>query len=125
MPLDPCRLFIQSAQAELAGPHAPDLLGRHEPRPLQDADVLLHPRQGHMELVGKGRDRRVPTPELLKDAASGGVRERGERGVESAARILNHPVQYAPPCAGSQAPEDSGPVVPTLSLDQVSSSTIR
>src|SRR4029453_10829601 len=24
--LDPCRLFLQSAQAELAGPHAPDLL---------------------------------------------------------------------------------------------------
>src|SRR6478609_2956737 len=29
VPLDPCRLFIQSAQAELAGPHAPDLL-RHD-----------------------------------------------------------------------------------------------
>src|SRR5688572_31741502 len=25
VPLDPCRLFIQSAQAEPAGPHAPDL----------------------------------------------------------------------------------------------------
>src|SRR4029434_5728402 len=26
VPLDPCRLFLQSAHAELAGPHAPDLL---------------------------------------------------------------------------------------------------
>jgi hypothetical protein len=26
VPLDPYRLFLQSAQAELAGPHAPDLL---------------------------------------------------------------------------------------------------
>src|SRR4051812_11583865 len=26
VPLDPCRLFLQSAQAERAGPHAPDLL---------------------------------------------------------------------------------------------------
>src|SRR4029077_13443692 len=25
VPLDPCRLFLQSAQAERAGPHAPDL----------------------------------------------------------------------------------------------------
>src|ERR1700738_1224403 len=44
VPLDPCRLFLQAAQAELAGPHAPDLLRGDEPRLLQDADVLLHPR---------------------------------------------------------------------------------
>src|SRR6188472_171379 len=44
VPLDPCRLFIQSAQAEPAGPHAPDLRRGDEPRLLQDADVLLHAR---------------------------------------------------------------------------------
>src|SRR6187397_2121419 len=44
VPLDPCRLFIQSAHAELAGPHAPDLLCGNEPRLLQDADMLLHAR---------------------------------------------------------------------------------
>src|SRR5215475_5300794 len=32
VPLDPCRLLLQSAQAELAGPHAPDLLRGDEPR---------------------------------------------------------------------------------------------
>src|SRR5207244_5835835 len=91
VPLDPCRLFLQSAQAELAGPHAPDLLRGDEPRLLQDADVLLHAREGHVELVGKVRDRSVCTSELLQNAASGGVRERGERGIE--AGILNHVVQ--------------------------------
>src|SRR4030095_1489234 len=34
--LDPCRLFLQSAQAEPAGPHAPDPLRGGEPRPPQD-----------------------------------------------------------------------------------------
>src|SRR4249920_2512595 len=94
VPLDPCRLFLQSAQAELAGPHAPDLLRGDEPRLLQDADVLLHAREGHVELLGKVRDRSVCSSELLQNAASGGVRERGERGIEAGCRILNHVVQY-------------------------------
>src|SRR5215207_6905624 len=90
VPLDPCRLFLQSAQAEPAGPHAPDLLRGDEPCLLQDADMLLHAREGHVELLGKLRDRSVCTSELLQNAASGGVRERGERGVEGSSRILNH-----------------------------------
>src|SRR5687767_7077008 len=94
VPLDPCRLFIQSAQAEPAGPHAPDLRRGDEPRLLQDADVLLHAREGHVELVGKVRDRSVCTSELLQNAASGGVRERGERGIELCPVILHHVVQY-------------------------------
>src|SRR6202795_4828234 len=83
VPLDPCRLFLQSARAELAGPHAPDLLRGDEPGLLQDADVLLHAREGHVEPLGKVRDRSVCTSELLQNAASGGVRERGERGIEA------------------------------------------
>src|ERR1700730_16196191 len=94
VPLDPCRFFLQPAQAELAGPHAPDLLRGDEPRLLQDADMLLHAREGHVELLGKVCDRSVCTPELLQTAASGGVRERGERGIEAAPVILNHAVQY-------------------------------
>src|SRR6202789_4648343 len=54
--LDPCRLFLQPAQAELAGPHTPDLLRGDEPRLLQDADMLLHAREGHAELLCKVRD---------------------------------------------------------------------
>jgi hypothetical protein len=34
--------------------------------------------------------------EPLQDAASRGVRERGEGDIQSTARILNHVVQYAP-----------------------------
>src|SRR5262245_1124144 len=78
VPLDPCRLLLQSAQTELAGPHAPDLLRDDEPRLLQDADMLLHAGEGHVELLGKVRDRSVCTPELLQNAASSDVRERCE-----------------------------------------------
>src|SRR5450432_2652792 len=56
VPPDPCPLFLQSAQAELAGPHAPDLPRGDEPRLLQDADMLLHAREGHVEFPGKVRD---------------------------------------------------------------------
>src|ERR1700757_4100571 len=103
VPLDPCRLFLQSARAELAGPHAADLLRGHEPGLLQDADVLLHAREGHAEPLGKVRNRSVGTSELLQHAASGGIRERGERGIEVGPRILNHSVQYlSTPAGGMQ-----------------------
>src|ERR1700681_1143958 len=92
--LDPCRLFLQSMQDELAGPHAPDLLRGDEPRLLQDADMLLHAREGHVELLGKLRDRSVGASELLQHAASGDIRERGVRVTEAGLRILNHVVQY-------------------------------
>src|SRR5687768_6227641 len=92
VPLDPGHLFLQSAPAERAGPYAPDLLRGDEPRLLQDAHVLLHARQGHVELLGKVRDRGVCTSQLLQDAASGRVRERGERVIEAGPGILNHVV---------------------------------
>ena len=47
-----------------------------------------------MEPLGKGCDRSVRTPELLQNAAAGGVRERAERGIEVGLAILNHLVQY-------------------------------
>jgi hypothetical protein len=47
-----------------------------------------------VEPVGQIRDRGVGTSELLQNAAPGGVRERGERGIEPSLRILNHTVQY-------------------------------
>src|SRR5262245_2930800 len=59
IPLDPGRLFLQPARAELAGPHAPDLFRGDEPDLLQDADVLLHAREGHLERLGKVRNRSV------------------------------------------------------------------
>src|SRR6202453_3193296 len=56
VPIDPCRLFRKFARAKLAGPHTPDLLRGDEPRLLQDADMLLHAREGHAELLCKVRD---------------------------------------------------------------------
>ena len=47
-----------------------------------------------MELLGEVGDRGICTSELFQDAASGGVRERGERGIEASRRILNHLVQF-------------------------------
>src|SRR6185369_12218087 len=45
VPLEPCRLFLQSARAELADPHAPELFRADEPGPLQEGDMLLHARE--------------------------------------------------------------------------------
>src|SRR5579862_3571617 len=94
VPFDPFRLLVQSSQAELAGPHPPDLRRGDEPCLLQDADVLLHAREGHVEPLSEVRDRSICTPELFQNAASGGDRECGERGIEPAVGILNHSVQY-------------------------------
>src|SRR6185295_8831507 len=92
--LDPRGRFLQSTHAERAGPHAPDLLRGDEPRLFQDAHVLLHSRERHVKLLGKIRDRRVCTSELLKNAASSDVGQCGERGIEGGVRKLNHVVQY-------------------------------
>src|SRR6185295_18319666 len=73
VPLDPRRLVLQPARPQLAGPHATDLLCGHETGLFQDADVLLHARQGHVELLGEDRDRSVCTSELLQNAAAGSV----------------------------------------------------
>src|SRR6185369_13746586 len=78
VPLDPCRLLSQLARPELAGPHAANFLCADEPRLLQDADMLLHARKGHVEFLGKVCDRGVRAPKLLQNAASRSVRERGE-----------------------------------------------
>src|SRR5258707_11534767 len=56
--------------------------------------MFLHARKGHVEPLGKGCDRSVRTPEMLQNAASGGVRERAERGIEVGLAILYHMVQY-------------------------------
>src|SRR5689334_6219066 len=94
VPLDPGRLFLQSTRADLAGSDAPDLLRGDESGLLQDADVLLHPRERHPEFLGKVRDRGVGTAELLENAASCGIRESGKRVIEPSLQILNHMVQY-------------------------------
>src|SRR6185437_11479340 len=94
VPLEPRRLFRQSARAQPARPHAPDLLRGDEPRLLQHADVLLHARERHVERLGKVRDRSISSSELLQHAPPRGIRERGERRIKAGRHILNHMVQY-------------------------------
>src|SRR5215469_10129403 len=94
VPLDPVGLFFQRAHAKSAGSDAPGLFSSDERCPLQHANMLLHAREGHMELSGEVRDRSVGAAELLEHAAPGRVRQRGERSVEAGFVILNHIVQY-------------------------------
>ena len=63
--------------------------------------MFSHARKGHVEPLGKGCNPSVRTPELLQNAASGGVRERAEGGVETNG-ILNHTVQYMPATSAAQ-----------------------
>jgi hypothetical protein len=44
---------------------------------------------------------------LFQDAASGGIRERGERGIEDGFAILNHVVQYITGIGKMQAKPES------------------
>src|SRR4029079_2309888 len=96
--------MFESTWAEPARPYPPDLRRGDELGLLQDADVLPHAREGHVEGLGQIRDRSVATPESLQNAASGGIRDRGEGGIESLARILNHTVQYKPRIRGIKGP---------------------
>ena len=76
--------------------------------------MLLHAREGHTELLGKVRDRSVGTSELLQNAASGGIRERGERVIEAGLRILNHMVQYTDTGSRMQGEAEPGHLVEAL-----------
>src|SRR6185436_20107955 len=98
----PGGLLLQSAGAQMAGPHPPDLLRGDEPRLLQNADVLLHARERHVELLRQVRDRSVGSSELLQNTPPRGVRERGERSIKPGRHILNHMVQYNANVRGMQ-----------------------
>src|SRR5262249_14766369 len=94
VPLHPGGLFFQRPPATTAGSDAPRFFSSDERCALQHANMLLHAREGHMELSGEVRDRSVGAGELFQHAAPCGVRQRGERSVEAGFVILNHMVQY-------------------------------
>ena len=81
--------------------------------------MLLHAREGQAEFRGKVGDRSVCTPELLENAASSGVGERGERGIEVGLGIVNHVVQYlSRGQTARKARPSSGSVPISLDLDR-------
>src|SRR5215469_14944995 len=91
--------------------------------------MFLHARKGHVEPLGKGCDRSVRTPELLQNAASGGVRERAERGIEVGLAILSHTVQYTTwvtPCSDAMQWEAERPLLcPAIHLNSRSTAQCR
>src|SRR5262249_7108561 len=90
VPLDPGGLYFERAHAKPAGSDAPGLFRSDERCPLQHANMLLHAREGHMELSGEVGDRSVGAAELLQHAAPGRVRQRGEGSVEAGFAVLDH-----------------------------------
>ena len=54
--LDPRHFCVKAPLTQCAGPHASNFLRGDEPRVLQDADMLLHAGQGHVELGGEVGD---------------------------------------------------------------------
>src|SRR6185312_1124620 len=49
--LEPRGLVLEQPRTEPTGPHASHFLSRHETRLLEDAHVLLHARERHVELL--------------------------------------------------------------------------
>ena len=88
------RHLVEAAHADPAVAHPADLLGDDEPRALEDADVLAHTGECHVELLGEVRDRGLGASQLFQHAATSAVCQRGERSVEMCRGILNHIVQY-------------------------------
>src|SRR5262249_10082861 len=111
MRLDPLGLGLQAGLTQSACPHASPLLCGDEPGLLQDADVLLHAGQCHLELLGEARDRRFRPPELLDHAAAGSVGKRCERKIEIRSLILNHVVQYKANVRVSARSKGRGPSI--------------
>src|SRR3954447_3709984 len=79
---DPRRHLVESANADPAVAHPADLLRDYEPRLFEDADVLPYASEGHAEPLGEVRDRKLGASQLFQHAATGSVRQGGQRGIE-------------------------------------------
>src|SRR5690606_30991012 len=82
IPLEPRGLLLHPQRTQPARSHTSDLSRADEAGLLQDADVLLHACQRHVEPARELRDRSVGAAELLQHASARRVRERRERGIE-------------------------------------------
>src|SRR3569832_43634 len=70
---DPHRLVFEATVPKAAGTNSADLLGDYETRLLEDADVLLHAREGHVDPFGELGDRGGGASELFEHAAARGI----------------------------------------------------
>src|SRR6266508_4054691 len=73
--LDPLHRVLQAFGTEAAVPGPSDLLGRDQPRLLEDLDVLLHPGEGDAERLGQLADGRRPPGETDEDPPSRRIRQ--------------------------------------------------
>jgi len=118
---DPLQLLFETARADAARAHAADLFGGHEAGQLERADVFLHAREGHFELVGEFGDGGVAASKLAEDATTGGIGEGGESSVEACRKTLNHTVQCIA-VGGGHARDVSSPsahVIEPTFIDEV------
>jgi len=67
--LDPHRRVVETTRAQPAVPHAAHLLGRDEAGALEDAYVLTHARERHLEAGSEVGDGCIGVPELLYAAS--------------------------------------------------------
>ena len=90
--LDPFGRILHGFGDQAAAVDSSLLAPRDKLRPLEHSQVLGHPGEG--DVVGRGQvtDGGLALRQARQDAASGGVRKRGEGGVEMQFGILNHVV---------------------------------
>jgi hypothetical protein len=71
-------------------------LAAQEASGFKDAEMFGNGGKGHVERLGKGFDGRFALREAGQNGTAGGIRERGEGGVEGMRRggIVNHTVYY-------------------------------
>jgi hypothetical protein len=90
--LDPFSRILHGFSHQAAAINSSILAPRDKLCPLQHSQVLGHPGEG--DVIGRGQvaDGGFALGQARQDAAPGSVGKRGEGGVESEVRILNHMV---------------------------------
>lgn len=116
--LDPAGGVLHRARAadEPAAAHAAVLRMRHEPRPLEDTQMLVDAGQRDSERTRQFGDGGIAPREPCEDRPARGVGECREGGVESPVFILNHMVKSCGPrgrCQGSLVYWEGGLTEPT------------
>jgi hypothetical protein len=91
--LDPARGVFHGSGHQPAAAYAPLFRVRHQPRPLEHAQMLVHAGEGHVKRARQIRERCVARGQPGEDRAARGIGEGGEGDVESGLAILNHVVK--------------------------------